>query len=134
MVVLGIIIAVIAAAFAVGVLLGNSTTIPLEFYGIAISGSTGITIYIAGAVTLFVLLLGLWLIKRGVKRAVRKRREVRALRNKAETSTAERGAVTEDTADASDTEAGETSGAGKHAKAGPETNAPPEDPMQPPLR
>ncbi|MGH3098685.1 MAG: hypothetical protein ACRDMV_22080 [Streptosporangiales bacterium] len=133
MVVLGIIIAVIAVAFAIGVLLGNSTTIPLEFYGITIGGSTGVTIYIAGAVTLFVLLLGLWLIKRGTQRAVRKRREVKALRNRAHSSTAERPAVTDDTGGGT-AETSESSASGKHAKGGPDADSSPDDPMQPPLR
>lgn len=133
MVILGIIIAVIAVGFAIGVLLGNSATIPLEFYGITIGGSTGVTIYVAGAVTLFVLLLGLWLIKRGTRRAVRKRREVKALRNRADTSTSAttREPLTEDTGT---TEATDASTSGKHAKAGPDADSSSDDPMQPPLR
>lgn len=74
MVVLGLIFVVIAAAFAVGILFGNGATTPLTWYGLTLDGFSTLSVYVAGLVTMLVLVVGLWLVRRGVARAVRGRK------------------------------------------------------------
>ena len=75
MVVLGLIFVVIAVAFAVGVLFGNAATTPLSWYGLTLDGFSTLSVYVAGLVTMLVLLVGAWLVRRGVRRAMRSRRQ-----------------------------------------------------------
>lgn len=84
MFVVGLIIAVVAAAFGAGVLVGNREAATLDVFGLGVSGFTGATVFAAGLVTMLVLLFGLWLAKRGTARAWRRGREVRQLRRQAE--------------------------------------------------
>jgi membrane protein implicated in regulation of membrane protease activity len=81
MIVLGLILIVVAAAavlFAV-VATGTLTASPLSAVGITVS-VTPLTMFIAGAVALLLVVLGLALIGRGTKRSVHTRRELRHLR------------------------------------------------------
>jgi hypothetical protein len=81
MIVLGLILIIIAAAavlFAV-IATGTLTASPLSAIGITVS-VTPLTMFIAGAVSLLLVLLGLALISRGTKRSVHTRRELRQLR------------------------------------------------------
>ncbi len=81
MIVLGLILILLAAAavlFAV-IATGTLTASPLSAVGITVS-VTPLTMFIAGAVALLIVVLGLALISRGTKRSVHTRRELRHLR------------------------------------------------------
>jgi hypothetical protein len=81
MIVLGLILIIVAAAavlFAV-IATGTLTASPLSAVGITVS-VTPLTMFIAGAVALLLVVLGLALIGRGTKRSVHTRRELRHLR------------------------------------------------------
>ena len=81
MIVLGLILILVAAAavlFAV-IATGTLTASPLSAVGITVS-VTPLTMFIAGAVALLLVVLGLALISRGTKRSVHTRRELRHLR------------------------------------------------------
>jgi hypothetical protein len=86
-VVLGIILLVVAAAL---VLLmgtaGTSQDIVLDLIGGQRLTTSAILVFLAGAVTLALAEVGLWLISRGTRRAVARRREVRQLRRAAAAS------------------------------------------------
>lgn len=71
MIVLGVLIVVAAAGFGVGVLLDNPEPVALRWYGLTLDGFSGLSTYVAGLVTMLVLLVGLWLVRRGF---VRRRR------------------------------------------------------------
>lgn len=137
MAVLGIIIAVIAVAFGVGMLAGGAVTMPLQFHGLTIGGATGAGVFVAGLLTMLVLLLGLWLARGGTRRAVRRRHERHELRRRAaamldrdeppKASVAAAGHATEP----ADLPSCGKSASGRHAKTEPEVPA--DDPLQPPL-
>lgn len=74
MVVLGLIFVVLAIACGVGLLLGNGTSVSPEWYGLTLDGFSVLSVYVAGLVTMLVLLLGVWLMRRGVRRTVQARR------------------------------------------------------------
>ena len=81
MIVLGLILIIVAAAavlFAV-IATGTLTASPLSAVGITVS-VTPLTMFIAGALALLLVVLGLALIGRGTKRSVHTRRELRHLR------------------------------------------------------
>ncbi len=81
MIVLGLILILVAAAavlFAV-IATGTLTASPLSAVGITFS-VTPLTMFIAGAVALLLVMLGLALLSRGTKRSVHTRRELRHLR------------------------------------------------------
>ena len=81
MIVLGLILILVAAAavlFAV-IATGTLTASPLSAVGITVS-VTPLTMFIAGAIALLLVVLGLALLSRGTKRSVHTRRELRHLR------------------------------------------------------
>ncbi len=114
MVVLGIILLVVAAALVL--LLATAGTpqdIVLDLIGGPRLTISPVLVFLAGAVTLALAELGPWLISRGTRRAVARRREVRELRQAA--------AVPQDQADApeeratdTDTEDGRPESANRH--------------------
>ena len=94
MIVLGLILIVVAAAavlFAV-IATGTLTASPLSAVGITVS-VTPLTMFIAGAVALLLVVLGLALISRGTKRSVHTRRELRHLRKERANQPAAAGAA-----------------------------------------
>jgi hypothetical protein len=82
MVVLALILIVLALLFGFGVLIGSTEPAIIAPFNIAIN-STGAGIFLLGAVTMLVLLTGLWLMQAGARRARRRRQEVRSLRRAA---------------------------------------------------
>ena len=94
MIVLGLILILVAAAavlFAV-IATGTLTASPLSAVGITVS-VTPLTMFIAGAVALLLVVLGLALISRGTKRSVHTRRELRHLRKERANQPAAAGAA-----------------------------------------
>jgi membrane protein implicated in regulation of membrane protease activity len=94
MIVLGFILIIVAAAavlFAV-IATGTLTASPLSAVGITVS-VTPLTMFVAGAVALLLVVLGLALISRGTKRSVHTRRELRHLRKERANQPAAAGAA-----------------------------------------
>ncbi len=94
MIVLGLILILVAAAavlFAV-IATGTLTASPLSAVGITVS-VTPLTMFIAGALALLLVVLGLALIGRGTKRSVHTRRELRHLRKERANQPAAAGAA-----------------------------------------
>lgn len=81
MIVLGFILIVLAAGAVLFALIatGTLTAAPLSAVGVTVS-VTPLAMFIAGAVSLLLVVLGLALISRGTKRSVHTRRELRQLR------------------------------------------------------
>lgn len=82
MVVIGLLLIVVAGlAVAFAVLAGNvaHATVALSALGVKVSVSP-LTLFVAGAVALLLLLLGFALIRRGAQRKARERRELKSLR------------------------------------------------------
>src|SRR4051812_12515697 len=94
MIVLGLILIIVAAVavlFAV-IATGTLTASPLSAVGITVS-VTPLTMFVAGAVALLLVVLGLALISRGTKRSVHTRRELRHLRKERANQPAPAGAA-----------------------------------------
>ena len=94
MIVLGLILILVAAAavlFAV-IATGTLTASPLSAVGITVS-VTPLAMFVAGAVALLIVVLGLALISRGTKRSVHTRRELRHLRKERANQPAAAGAA-----------------------------------------
>jgi hypothetical protein len=94
MIVLGLILIIVAAVavlFAV-IATGTLTASPLSAVGITVS-VTPLTMFVAGAVALLLVVLGLALISRGTKRSVHTRRELRHLRKERANQPAAAGAA-----------------------------------------
>jgi membrane protein implicated in regulation of membrane protease activity len=81
MIVLGFILIVLAAGAVLFALIatGTLTAAPLSAVGVTVS-VTPLAMFVAGAVSLLLVVLGLALISRGTKRSVHTRRELRQLR------------------------------------------------------
>ncbi|WP_432944445.1 hypothetical protein ACQPXM_02920 [Kribbella sp. CA-253562] len=104
MAVLGIVLIVIAVLLGLGVAVSSTASTTMEVFGVDF-GVLVPTVFFLGAAAGAVLMLGLWLTKKGLGRGYRRHKEVRELRQQA--------AVTPD---ASTTTAGDdTTHAGKHA-------------------
>jgi hypothetical protein len=104
MAVLGIVLIVIAVLLGLGVAVSSTASTTMEVFGVDF-GVLVPTVFFFGAAAGAVLMLGLWLTKKGLGREYRRHKEVRELRQQA--------AVTPD---ASTTTNGEdTTPAGKHA-------------------
>ena len=73
MIVLGVLFVIAAVGFGVGVLLDNAEPVALRWYGLSLDGFSGLSTYVAGLVTMLVLLVGLWLVRRGLGRRRRGR-------------------------------------------------------------
>ncbi|MBO0826354.1 MAG: hypothetical protein J2P24_01100 [Streptosporangiales bacterium] len=67
MIVLGALLVVAAVGFGVGVLLDNAEPVTLEWYGLSLDGFSVPSPYVAGLVTMLVLLVGAWLVRRGLR-------------------------------------------------------------------
>lgn len=82
MLVFGLILVGIAVLLAAGVAAssGNSTT--LEVFGLDLDMRASV-VFFTGACTAAALIIGLWLVKRGLARGYRRRKEVRELRHQA---------------------------------------------------
>jgi len=81
MIVLGLILIIVAAAAVLFALasVGTLTATPLTAIGVTVN-VTPLAMFVAGAVSLLLVVLGLALISRGTKRSVHTRRELRQLR------------------------------------------------------
>ena len=81
MIVLGLILIIVAAAAVLFALAsgGTLTASPLTAIGVTVN-VTPLAMFVAGAVSLLLVVLGLALISRGTKRSVHTRRELRQLR------------------------------------------------------
>ena len=81
MIVLGFILIIVAAAAVLFALAsgGTLTASPLTAIGVTVN-VTPLAMFVAGAVSLLLVVLGLALISRGTKRSVHTRRELRQLR------------------------------------------------------
>jgi hypothetical protein len=81
MIVLGLILIIVAAAAVLFALAsgGTLTSSPLTAIGVTVN-VTPLAMFVAGAVSLLLVVLGLALISRGTKRSVHTRRELRQLR------------------------------------------------------
>jgi hypothetical protein len=81
MAVLGIVLIVLAVLFGLGVSVSSTASTKLEVFGVDFGVSVP-TIYFLGAVTGAALVVGLWLLKKGLGRDLRRRKEMRQLRAK----------------------------------------------------
>jgi membrane protein implicated in regulation of membrane protease activity len=79
MIVLALILIIAAVLVAIGVLINADGSATLEAFGVSLSTNEG-GLFIAGAATMLVLLLGLALLAAGMKRAKNRRSEVKHLR------------------------------------------------------
>jgi hypothetical protein len=80
MTVLGLILIAAAVVLGFGVGASSADDATLEVFG-ADLGVTVAGVYFAGAATAAVLILGLWLLKKGTGRGYRRRKEVKDLRH-----------------------------------------------------
>jgi ABC-type nickel/cobalt efflux system permease component RcnA len=85
MIILGLLllIAAIVAAIAAAVRGDVSVHVDLEWF--TLKTNAGV-IFFLGAATMLVFMLGWWMVARGMRRSRERRREVKALRKRAETS------------------------------------------------
>jgi len=81
MAVLGIVLIVLVVLFGLGVSVSSTASTKLEVFGVDFGVSVP-TIYFLGAVTGAALVVGLWLLKKGLGRDLRRRKEMRQLRAK----------------------------------------------------
>jgi hypothetical protein len=85
MAVLGIVLIVLAVLFGLGVSVTSSASTTLEVFGVDFGVSVP-TVYFIGAITGAALVAGLWLMKKGLGRGYRRRKEMRELRAQASTT------------------------------------------------
>ncbi|MFF0338577.1 hypothetical protein [Kribbella sp. NPDC004875] len=79
MAVLGIVLIALAVLFGLGVSVSSTASTKLEVFGVDFGVSVP-TVYFLGAVTGAALVAGLWLLKKGLGRTLRRRKEMRELR------------------------------------------------------
>lgn len=79
MVVLALLLIAAALAFGTGVLLGADRATTLDLFGVQVLASEN-GLFLLGAATMLVLLVGLWLLRAALRRARRRRAEVKELR------------------------------------------------------
>jgi hypothetical protein len=80
MIVLALILIAVAVALGSGVAASSAADADLEVFGASL-GVTVAGVFFAGAATAATLILGLWLLKNGMGRGYRRRREVQELRH-----------------------------------------------------
>jgi uncharacterized membrane-anchored protein len=83
MIVVGLMLIAVAVAFGFGVAASSAADATLEVFGAGLD-ITVAGVFFAGAATAAALILGLWLLKKGVGRGYRRRREVHELRHQAD--------------------------------------------------
>lgn len=115
MAVLGIVLIVVAVLFGLGVAVTSGASTTMEVFGVDF-GVVVATVFFLGAAAGAVLIVGLWLTKKGLGREYRRHKEVRALRQQV--------ATTPDSATTVDVASADTTHAGKHAADVP-TDVPP---------
>lgn len=93
MVVLGLILVGIAVLLAAGVAASSGETATLEVFGVGV-GTRSSVVFFTGVVIALALLLGLWMMKKGLARGYRRRKEVRVLRRQVQSTNAETDADT----------------------------------------
>lgn len=72
MIVLGVLFVVAAVGFGAGMLPDNGEPVSLRWYGLSLDGFSVLSTYVAGLVTMLVLLVGVWLVRRGLGRRSRR--------------------------------------------------------------
>jgi nitrate reductase gamma subunit len=82
MAVLGIVLIALAVLFGLGVSVSSGAATKLDVFGVHF-GMSATTVYFLGAITGAALVAGLWLLKKGLGRDLRRRKEMRELRAKA---------------------------------------------------
>jgi hypothetical protein len=82
MAVLGIVLIVLAVLFGLGVSVSSTASTTLEVYGINFGVSVP-TVFFLGTAVGAAVVLGVWLMKKGMGRSLRHRKEVRELRAQA---------------------------------------------------
>jgi hypothetical protein len=121
MAVLGIVLIVVAVLFGLGVAVSSGASTTMEVFGVDF-GVVVATVFFLGAAAGAVLIVGLWLTKKGLGRGYRRHKEVRELRQQV--------ATTPDTATtsgyATTVDGDDTTHAGKHAADVP-ADVPPAD-------
>jgi hypothetical protein len=85
MAVLGIVLIALALLFGLGVSVSSTASTKLEVFGVDFGVSVP-TIFFLGALAGAALVVGLWLLKKGLGRGYRRRKEMRELRAKATTT------------------------------------------------
>jgi uncharacterized integral membrane protein len=86
MAVLGIVLIVLVVLFGLGVSVSSSASTKLEVFGVDFGVSVP-TVFFLGAVTGAALVVALWLLKKGLGRGLRRRKEMRELRAQATNGT-----------------------------------------------
>ncbi|TCC12287.1 hypothetical protein [Kribbella soli] len=81
MAVLGIVLVVLVVLFGLGISVSSNASTKLEVFGVDFGVSVP-TVFFLGAVTGAALVAGLWLLKKGLGRDLRRRKEMRQLRAK----------------------------------------------------
>jgi hypothetical protein len=79
MVVLGLILVAVAVLLAAGVAASSGENATLDVFGLGVDTSSSV-VFFAGVVTTVALVAGLWMVKKGLARGYRRRKEVRELR------------------------------------------------------
>ena len=87
MAVLGIVLIVLAVLFGLGVLVTSGASTTMEVFGVDF-GVSVVTVFVLGVLAGATLIFGLWLTKKGLGRGYRRRKEMRELRAKADTTPA----------------------------------------------
>ncbi|MFF0266630.1 hypothetical protein [Kribbella sp. NPDC004536] len=135
MAVLGIVLIALAVLFGLGVSVSSTASTKLEVFGVDFGVSVP-TVYFLGLITGVALLAGLWLLKKGLARGWRRRKEMRDLRSQAATTSSSTvgGEITErdDSADLPSEAAGDAEAPGDSRLATEQELAPdPRDTRQP---
>ena len=82
MAVLGIVLIALAVLFGLGVSVSSTASTQLEVFGVDFGVSVP-TVFFLGALAGAALIVGLWLVKKGLGRGYRRRKEMRELRAQA---------------------------------------------------
>ncbi|MFG1819633.1 hypothetical protein ACGFIF_38135 [Kribbella sp. NPDC049174] len=85
MIVLALILIAVAVTLGFGVAASSADDANLEVFGASL-GVTVAGVFFAGAATAATLVLGLWLLKKGMRRGYRRRKEVQELRHQLDTT------------------------------------------------
>jgi hypothetical protein len=111
MAVLGIVLIALALLFGLGVSVSSTASTKLEVFGVDFGVSVP-TVFFLGALAGAALVVGLWLLKKGLGRGYRRRKEMRELRAQATTTPSDTvgGEITESDASAGTPAAIETAG------------------------